>query len=393
MGCKLELDALRMRLRHVEDNARGAGARIERDLQVAHVCIEGCSVEREAVALSLHPGFIVPQRLVTETLIASEDGAVGRRAQCRIERIIDATQPEPLRSLGVERHVVRRLVAGKETGVEAVRAGPVRLVVAVREQPARFEAADFLVIIVPATSRDREPVGKFEACFSEDRILLEIVGKVRIVRRIGREAIRHGSRRTSPQCGIRHRIVTGSRQPLAIETIGVGVKRADQPLKGAIACRAQPQFLGKRLDIRRIAQIRWQQDAGCRIAEINRYRSRQRAGIAADEDVAVRIGADRGERGRTEVDIDCTVGDEGLIAELFTQQQILLALAENHLGPGGRELVAEQVVNFLPVEPVGRDFLVDHAWRDRDVLRRLEGDREAPAIAVAIVHILAARRA
>ena len=85
------------------------------------------------------------------------------------------------------------------------------------------------------------------------------------------------------------------------------------------------------------------------------------------------------------------IRNQRFIFECLAQLQILLMLAEGISGRG--KLVAVEIEDFLPVETVHLDLLIDNARRDREHVGRLESDRQAPTIAFASVHIFARRRA
>src|SRR3546814_3734622 len=82
---------------------------------------------------------------------------------------------------------------------------------------------------------------------------------------------------------------------------------------------------------------------------------------------------------------DVCSSDLDLILERLVEQQILLAFLEGHLRAGGRELVGVEIINLLPVEAVGGDFLVEDARGDREPLGGFPAQRHAAAIAFAAV--------
>ena len=86
------------------------------------------------------------------------------------------------------------------------------------------------------------------------------------------------------------------------------------------------------------------------------------------------------------------IGQQRIVPEFLPHQQILLALADQ-VAAGGRELIVEEVVEFLAVETVGANLLIDDARRDADVGRRLPKQRHAAADAAAVIDVLAAGRA
>lgn len=117
--------------------------------------------------------------------------------------------------------------------------------------------------------------------------------------------------------------------------------------------------LGELLDLGGIAQVRRQQHAGVRKALIERDRTAQRAGVAADQDVAVGIAGDRSQIESVETDRGGQIQQGEIVLEALVAHQEDLVLAERHGGPFGGERVGEQVEHFLPVEAVCGDFLVD----------------------------------
>src|SRR3546814_10969018 len=102
--------------------------------------------------------------------------------------------------------------------------------------------------------------------------------------------------------------------------------------------------------------------------------------VAADEDVAVDIGRDRGHADDVAGIVHREVEKLDLVLERLVEQQILLAFLEGHLRAGGRELVGVEIITLLPVEAVGGDFLVQDPRGDRESLGGLPAHRPAAAL-------------
>src|SRR3954464_1131030 len=129
MHGKLRLDAIAVRLRYVEDDARRAAAGVERDLQVLDLVVECGCVERNSVAGIFDSGFVVPQRLVLVVLEATEGREVGRLADRHVERIVHAAQAKALGNLKVDAEAATRLPAQYAARRKAARARPIGAVV------------------------------------------------------------------------------------------------------------------------------------------------------------------------------------------------------------------------------------------------------------------------
>ena len=143
------------------------------------------------------------------------------------------------------------------------------------------------------------------------------------------------------------------------------------------------------IEVGRVAQVGRQDHRRRRITEIDRDAAGERAGVAADEDLAVDVARHRCQLDAAEVRRGGEVGDEGVVFELLGQQQILLALGKDDFRARRREGIAVEIVDFLAVEAVGADLLIDDARRDLDARRRLEQDREAAAGTAAAVDVVA----
>ena len=164
-------------------------------------------------------------------------------------------------------------------------------------------------------------------------------------------------------------------------------------MERAVIIRRKTQFLRETFQISPIAQIGRQQHAGIRIAQIDRYRSGQRTRIAADQNFPVGVRCNRGCFHAAKVQPHDQIGNPCLIRKTFAQQQILLALVKGYSRPGGSVGIGVKIVDFLPVEPVNIDFLIDDARRYREIRRRFEGNSNAPAITLAAIDVLAPSRA
>ena len=115
--------------------------------------------------------------------------------------------------------------------------------------------------------------------------MLDVVGQERVVGRIGAEAVAHTGGGSLAQRRVGYRIITWRRQRLGIDAIDLRIKAADDPLEGAVIVRRQPDFLRPGFEVGGIDEVRRQQHARIGEAEVDRYRSGERARIAADEDV------------------------------------------------------------------------------------------------------------
>src|SRR6476659_5589906 len=88
--------------------------------------------------------------------------------------------------------------------------------------------------------------------------------------------------------------------------MGVAVESTEYPLEWTLAGRRKPELLRELIELRGIAKI-GRQIGRCRIDPKapgewgNRDRPGQRRCVAADEDVAMQVAADRGELGRAEI--------------------------------------------------------------------------------------------
>ena len=182
------------------------------------------------------------------------------------------------------------------------------------------------------------------AHLAEQRLLLDVVRQVGVVRRIGRKAVvqvggrqRHPVRRIyrvhrtgrvirvdEVEAELREIEVADSvriscREGLLVLAINLRIEAADQPLKRSGASRCEPHLLGVLLEIGRIARVgrrvRESRDGkrAYRVgdlpgsgleelageADVNGIGQRRR--IAAHQDIARRSPADAGQLGRAEV--------------------------------------------------------------------------------------------
>ena len=376
-----------MGLIDVEHHARAARAGVQSGLQILDVGVERRGVEGYAADARLHAAFVVPQRLVVIVLVAAEDRPVLGRAQRDVQRVVHAAEAEALRGLGVEGDGVRRLVAEQEAWGEAVRRGLVGAVVAIGEQAARLELAGFAEVVVAAAGR-RGQLAHRVVHFAEQGLLLDVVGQIGVVGRVGREAVGHGGRGARAQNGVGEGVVARGRQALIVDAVDLRIEAADHPLEGAFAVRGQTQFLGKLLQVGGVDQLGRQGHRRAREAQVDRDAARQGAGVAVHGDVAVDQAGDRGQVRPVEAEVGDHVGDQGVVGEALVQQQILLAFAHPDLGTGGRVVVGEEVEDLLAVEAASPDLLIDDARRDADGLGRLEQQRDATAATGAVVDVL-----
>src|SRR5258706_15529544 len=112
-----------------------------------------------------------------------------------------------------------------------------------------MEAALFLVIVVAGAGRRRQLVGHVIADLTEQRGLLQVVGKIGVVGRIGAEAIGHRRRRSGAQPRVGKGVIARSRQALGVLAVGVGIEGADQPLQRTRALGSEAQFLREALEV------------------------------------------------------------------------------------------------------------------------------------------------
>ena len=81
--------------------------------------------------------------------------------------------------------------------------------------------------------------------------------------------------------------------------------------------------------------------------------------------IAIGVRTDRSECHRPQFGFHHQVGDQRLVLEGLAQpSQILLAFVKLHRGPGRGVGIGVEVVDFLAVEPVRGDLLIDNARGD-----------------------------
>ena len=134
----------------------------------------------------------------------------------------------------------------------------------------------------------------------------------------------------APKRGVGEGVIARGRQALAIEAVGVASRsRRPRHCNGPSRRSSQPDLLGEGLEIGGVDQVGGQQHARGREAEIDRDAAGQRAGVAADEDVAVDVGRDRGQR-RPSPKSKLAVRSASKVssAKALVEQQELLALVE-----------------------------------------------------------------
>src|SRR3546814_10923087 len=96
-------------------------------------------------------------------------------------------------------------------------------------------------------------------------------------------------RRPGAEHGVGEGVVARRRQALRIETLDVRIEAADQPLERAGVVGGEAEFLREGLEVRRIDEIGRQQQARIGEAQIDRDAAGKRAGISADQYLAVDI--------------------------------------------------------------------------------------------------------
>src|SRR6185436_13942694 len=106
------------------------------------------------------------------------------------------------------------------------------------------------------------------------------------------------------------------------------------------------------------------------------------------QDVAVRVGGDRGQRAPARLPVDLEVSQEELVGEGLLDLSELLALAEGHRRTRRREGIGQDVVDVLAVPSVHVHFLVEDTWGDGEALRGIPAEGKARAGAVPVVHVL-----
>ncbi len=185
-----------MRLGDVEHDARRAGTRVERDLEVPDFGPESGGIERDSAARIFYARFIVPQRLVVVDLETAENRDVGRAAQRDVERVIDTAEAEALGRLQVYAEVAARLPRQDAARGKAARLGLVGAVIVVGEDSARVELAFFVEAIITTAAGDLE-LAEVIARLAEQGALANVVGKIRIVGRVEGKTVSHDRRNTA----------------------------------------------------------------------------------------------------------------------------------------------------------------------------------------------------
>ena len=272
----------------------------------------------------------------------------------------------------------------------------------VGEDAARDEVPLFVEVVIARAGGELE-IAEPVAAFAKQRFLLDDVWQVGVVRTVCREAIaqggdRHTSRWRSndvQEC-LAERIGSRRRQALRIFAVNVAVESAEHPLEWALGRRRETKLLRPLLELGRVAEVRVQPSAadcrGRRAREGDVDRAGQRRRIAADEDVAIHVACHRRQLGRAEVVTCDEIGQERLVAELLLELQILLTFAEVTSCGAAGELIIEEDVMVLSIEPVGLNLLINDARRDLELGGRLEEQRDAPADTLPVVDVLLAER-
>ena len=130
------------------------------------------------------------------------------------------------------------------------------------KRPPEMKSRVFLEVVV-ATAGGQLELAEVVARLAEDGLLLDVVGQVGIVGRIGREAVAQIGNVDTRCDDVQERrrlkrVIAGRRQPLGIDAIDVGIEAADDPLERPVAGRRQPQFLGPLLEVGGVAEVRGQ---------------------------------------------------------------------------------------------------------------------------------------
>lgn len=173
-----------MRTGNVKRDARRTGPGQRGHLQVANVRVKRGDVEVAAALrkADLCPELVVPERLAVERRVAPVGRDIVPGAERDVQRIIDAAEPETLRRLRVQLHVIAHVVGEEDARQHAVvvrLSGAVgRLVgqtVAIRERAAEIKVPLLLKVVVAQSDGRVEPVGDVPATLGEERHLLEVV--------------------------------------------------------------------------------------------------------------------------------------------------------------------------------------------------------------------------
>ena len=232
-----------MRLVDIQDDARGAAAGVDGDLQIPDLRVENSGVEGDRAARIFDARLIVPQSLVI--IIGRGERAVDRHvrrtAQGDVERIVDSAEAEALGGLQVDAEVAVRFPGGDHAGADPVRLGFVaKEDIAVRKNTARNEVAFFLEVVVASAAGQLE-LAEVVAGFAEQRRLIDIVGQIGVVGRVEREAAGHhrrdsaGEEAGESRGGVDECVIARRRKTLGIVARNVRVKTADQPLEWPVA--------------------------------------------------------------------------------------------------------------------------------------------------------------
>ena len=179
----------------------------------------------------------------------------------------------------------------------------------------------------------------------------------------------------------------------------MGVEAAQDPSEAVLGAR-EPELLGERrgrLAVRHrgvsaargVVERRVQRVDGLGLADAAaRDAGGERARVAHDEDVADVVGGDRGDLGDAEVVVDVQVAQVPLVGVRLPDLDELSPVAQRDRGPVGGERVGQDVVDIDAVPAVHLDLLVEEAWRDAKLVRGREPHRDAPAEALAGVHVV-----
>ena len=334
-GGELSLHPLAPGLRSIEGQSRRAGPRRNGHLQIADVHVEGGDVERRAAVEQrrLRPDFVVPRLLVFPRGVAAVIGQVLGGAQWHVEGIVDAPQAEPAGDLGVQGQRVGHLVARDRAGRHAAGVGLAGVRdqrcagVVVGKEAVEDHAAVIIEVVVAQAARKIEGVRHAHGRFAEDR------GLLRVVRQVGPEQVIHAGPQSlgetiwSAKSGVRQRVKPQYDQVLAVVTFVVAVKATDQPPQAA-ATAGETRFLRPYLGPGGVIEWRVQLVHVLREAErATGDAAGQGRGIPYHQDVAARVGGDRGQAHPPEIVLQIQVAEHEFIVKRLLDLGELLARA------------------------------------------------------------------
>ena len=176
----LEFQAGAPGVRHVEDDPRRARTGRHRCLQISDVHVEAGDVHRPTAfqdgGLGAH--FVIPERFIVPGGAVTKGLQIPRRAERRIERVVNAAEAEALRHLRVHLRRLGHGVAGDDPRSNAsCRRRPFAVERIGKQAVERLGAP--LVEVVPAeTAGQAEPVGDGQRDLPEQCELIEVVGEI-----------------------------------------------------------------------------------------------------------------------------------------------------------------------------------------------------------------------